>query len=146
MKVTINLISNIFIAGIVSILPYLSMIRGAIGSENSNILLYLPVMILPFVTYIISAFGLEMAEQGYKGRQEKSAVSTIYFIMLISTIIVPYILAMAISFVGSSAKDVAFIIFLLLFSYTFYLFLRGKKFAVIFLLPLLIYKIYEYVR
>ena len=89
MKVTINLISNIFIAGIVSILPYLSMIRGAIGSENSNILLYLPVMILPFVTYIISAFGLEMAEQGYKGRQEKSAVSTIYFIMLISTIIVP---------------------------------------------------------
>ena len=145
MKVTINLISNIFIAGIVSILPYLSMIRGAIGSENSNILLYLPVMILPFVTYIISAFGLEMAEQGYKGRKEKSAVSTIYFIMLISTIIVPYILAMAISFVGSSAKDVAFIIFLLLFSYTFYLFLRGKKFAVIFLLPLLIYKIYEYV-
>lgn len=146
MKVTINLISNIFIAGIVSILPYLSMIRGAIGSENSNILLYLPVMILPFVTYIISAFGLEMAEQGYKARQEKSAVSTIYFIMLISNIIVPYILAMAISFVGSSAKDVAFIIFLLLFSYTFYLFLRGRKFAVIFLLPLLIYKIYEYVR
>ena len=114
MKVTVNLISNVFLAGLISMLPYLSIIRGALGNNDSNIMMYLPVMTAPFIVYIISAFGLEIAEQGYKARLEKNRASTVYFIMLVSTIIVPYILAM-LTIGVSYMKEISFIVFLLLF-------------------------------
>ena len=147
MKVTVNLISNVFLAGLISMLPYLSIIRGALGNDNSNsnIMMYLPVMTAPFIVYIISAFGLEIAEQGYKARLEKNRASTVYFIMLVSTIIVPYILAM-LTIGVSYMKEISFIVFLLLFIYTFYIFLKGSKISVFFILPLLIYKITNFLR
>lgn len=145
MKVTVNLISNVFLAGLISMLPFLSIIRGALGNNDSNIMMYLPVMTAPFIVYIISAFGLEIAEQGYKARLEKNRASTVYFIMLVSTIIVPYILAM-LTLGVSYMKEISFIVFLLLFIYTFYIFLKGSKISVFFLLPFLIYKIYNFLR
>lgn len=145
MKVTVNLISNVFLAGLISMLPFLSIIRGALGNNDSNIMMYLPVMTSPFIVYIISAFGLEIAEQGYKARLEKNRASTIYFIMLVSTIIVPYILAM-LTIGVSYMKEISFIVFLLLFIYTFYIFLKGSKISVFFLLPFLIYKITIFLR
>lgn len=145
MKVTVNLISNVFLAGLISMLPFFSIIRGALGNNDSNIMMYLPVMTAPFIVYIISAFGLEIAEQGYKARLEKNRASTIYFIMLVSTIIVPYILAM-LTIGVSYMKEISFIVFLLLFIYTFYIFLKGSKISVFFLLPFLIYKITIFLR
>lgn len=147
MKVTLNLISNIFIAGLIGILPYLSMIRGAVKGGTQDAWALMPVMILPFIIYIISAFGLEMADQGYKAVNKKNKASVFYFIMLISTMLVPYILAMLVPYINASyIREISFVVFIVLFIYTFYLFYKGKKLSVLFLLPLLIFEIYKFLR
>lgn len=147
MKITLNLISNIFLAGLISLLPYVSMIRGAVEYGNKDVWTFMPVMIIPFVTFIISAFGQEIADQGYKKRGEKGNTSTFYFIMLISTIIVPYVLAMLAGYINPGyIREITFVIFIILFAYTFYLFYKGSKISVLFLLPLLIHKVILFIR
>lgn len=147
MKITLNLISNIFIAGLISIIPYISMIRGALNSGSSNPWEMMPVMVIPFITFIISAFGLEIAEQSNRKENKKSKVSTFYFLMLISTILVPYILAMLVPYINAGyIREISFIVFIILFVFTFYLFYKGSKVSVLFLLPLLIFKIYSFIR
>lgn len=147
MKITLNLISNVFLAGIISILPYVSMIRGTIEYGNQDVWSFLPVIILPFITFIISAFGQEIADQNYKKRGKKHNTTTIYFIMLISTIIVPYVLAMLAGYINPSyIREITFVIFIILFAYTFYLFYKGSKISVLFLLPLLIHKVILFIR
>lgn len=147
MKITLNLISNVFLAGIISILPYVSMIRGTIKYGNQDVWSFLSVMVLPFITFIISAFGQEIADQGYKKRGEKHNTATVYFIMLISTIIVPYVLAMLAGYINPGyIREIAFVIFIILFAYTFYLFYKGSKISVLFLLPLLIHKVILFIR
>ena len=149
MKVTVNLISNIFLAFILAVLPYMALIKVLLKNYNSPFVTFdmALLVIVNIMVYILAVIGLEIAENQAKIMDKKTRLSSLLFILMLLPVILKYIIGMTISIIpalsGSIimyADDVILILFTIILIRLFY---QYSKYAAYLLIPLLLFNIYS---
>lgn len=148
MKITVNLISNIFLAFILAVLPYMALVKVFLKNPDTPFLIFdmIIIVIVNIIVYILAVLGLELAENHAKAMDKKTRLSSLLFILMLLPVILKYIIGMTISIFpalsGSIimyADDVILIIFTIILIRLFY---QYSKYAAYLLIPLLLFNIY----
>ena len=148
MKITVNLISNIFLAFILAVLPYMALVKVFLKNPDTPFLTFdiIIIVIVNIIVYILAVLGLELAENHAKAMDKKTRLSSLLFILMLLPVILKYIIGMTISIIpalsGSIimyADDVILIIFTIILIRLFY---QYSKYAAYLLIPLLLFNIY----
>ena len=148
MKITVNLISNIFLAFILAVLPYMALVKVFLKNPDTPFLIFdmIIIVIVNIIVYILAVLGLELAENHAKAMDKKTWLSSLLFILMLLPVILKYIIGMTISIIpalsGSIimyADDVILIIFTIILIRLFY---QYSKYAAYLLIPLLLFNIY----
>lgn len=148
MKITVNLISNIFLAFILAVLPYMALVKVFLKNPDTPFLTFdiIIIVIVNIIVYILAVLGLELAENHAKAMDKKTRLSSLLFILMLLPVILKYIIGMTISIIpalsGSIimyADDVILIIFTIILIRLFY---QYSKYAACLLIPLLLFNIY----
>ncbi len=148
MKITVNLISNIFLAFILAVLPYMALVKVFLKNPDTPFLIFdmIIIVIVNIIVYILAVLGLELAENHAKAMDKKTRLSSLLFILMLLPVILKYIIGMTISIIpalsGSIimyADDVILIIFTIILIRLFY---QYSKYAAYLLIPLLLFNIY----
>ncbi len=145
MKITVNYISNVFLAVILAVLPYTALIKLFIKNNDTP---FLNVeMVLIIILYILAVTGLETAENKAKENGIKTHLSAALFILMVLPVILKYIIGMMIAVIPelihyniTRADDVILIIYTIILLTAFF---KYSHKAGYFLTPLLIYHIYS---
>ncbi len=145
MKITVNYISNVFLAVILAVLPYTALIKLFIKNNDTP---FLNVeMVLNIIVYILAVTGLETAENKAKENGIKTHLSAALFILMVLPVILKYIIGMMIAVIPelihyniTRADDVILIIYTIILLTAFF---KYSHKAGYFLTPLLIYHIYS---
>lgn len=149
MKITVNYISNVFLAFIFALLPYTALIKMFIKNNNTPFLTFDMVLIvlLNIIVYISAVTGLEIAENQAKIKGIKTHLASALFILLVLPVILKYIIGMMISIIPeltqyniAVADDIILIIYAIILLTVFF---RYSDKAAYCLAPLLIYYIYS---
>lgn len=149
MKITVNYISNVFLAFIFALLPYTALIKLFIKNNDTPILNFYMVLmvVLNIIVYILAVTALEIAERQAKAMGVKTYLSAALFILMILPVILKYIIGMMISVIPELAQynitiadDVILIVYVVILLAVFF---RYSSKSVYFLVPLLIYYIYS---
>ncbi|MDY5049998.1 MAG: hypothetical protein SPF17_01115 [Candidatus Mucispirillum faecigallinarum] len=148
MKITVNLISNIFLAFILAVLPYMALIKVFLKSYDTPFLTFdmVIIIIVNIIVYILAVLGLELAENQAKAVDKKTRLSSLLFILMLLPVLLKYIIGMSISVIpalsGSLilyADDLILILFTVILIRLFY---KYSKYAAYLLIPLLLFNIY----
>lgn len=148
MKITVNLISNIFLAFILAVLPYMALIKVFLKSYDTPFLTFdmVIIIIVNIIVYILAVLGLELAENQAKAVDKKTRLSSLLFILMLLPVLLKYIIGMSISIIpalsGSIilyADDLILILFTVILIRLFY---KYSKYAAYLLIPLLLFNIY----
>lgn len=148
MKITVNLISNIFLAFILAVLPYMALVKVFLKNPDTPFLTFdmIIIVIVNIIVYILAVLGLELAENHAKAMDKKTRLSSLLFILMLLPVILKYIIGMTISIIpalsGSIimyADDVILILFTIILIRLFY---QYSKYAAYLLIPLLLFNIY----
>lgn len=148
MKITVNYISNVFLAFVFALLPYTALIKVFVKNTDTPLLSFNMVLmlVLNVAVYILAVTGLEIAENKAKEQEIKTRLSAALFILLVMPVILKYIIGMMISAVPvlmqyhiTMADDIILILYTAILLTRFY---KYSKKAVYFTVPLLIYYIY----
>lgn len=148
MKITVNLISNIFLAFILAVLPYMALVKVFLKNPDTPFLTFdmIIIVIVNIIVYILAVLGLELAGNHAKAMDKKTRLSSLLFILMLLPVILKYIIGMTISIIpalsGSIimyADDVILIIFTIILIRLFY---QYSKYAAYLLIPLLLFNIY----
>lgn len=149
MKITVNYISNVFLAFIFALLPYTALIKMFIKNNATPFFTFNMVLmvVLKIVVYILAVTGLEIAENKAKEKGVKTHLASALFILLVLPVILKYIIGMMISVAPklvhyniTMADDIILIVYVIILLIVFF---RYSEKAVYFLAPLLIYHIYS---
>ena len=149
MKITVNLISNIFLAFILAVLPYMALVKVFLKNPDTPFLTFdmIIIVIVNIIVYILAVIGLEIAENQAKIMDKKTRLSSLLFILMLLPVILKYIIGMSISIIpalsGSIimyADDVILILFTIILIRLFY---QYSKYAAYLLIPLLLFNIYS---
>lgn len=147
MKITVNYISNVFLAFILALIPYTALIKVFIKNNDTPFLNFdmVLIMVVNIIVYISAVTGLEITENQAKGI--KTHLSAALFILLVLPVILKYIIGMMISVIPelsnyhiTLADDIILIIYVIILLTAFF---RYSVKGVYFLVPLLIYYIYS---
>lgn len=147
MKITVNYISNVFLAFILALLPYTALIKLFIKNNDTPFLNFEMVLmvVLNIIVYILAVTGLEITENQAKG--VKTHLSAALFILMVLPVILKYIIGMMISVIPelnnyyiTMADDIILIVYVTLLLTAFF---RYSSKGVYFLAPLLIYYVYS---
>ena len=150
MKISVNLIANIFLAILFSMVPYVAVIKNAVDFNLNMLYLVLPSMIATLITYVIAVIGLEKAEQTVKSKGEKPSISYKLYILFLGELLLSLIIGMVISLVGQELyifhqygifSIIKYVIYYGIFIWVIIGFYKTDKISVLFLIPLLIYTI-----
>lgn len=148
MKITVNLISNIFLAFILAVLPYMALVKVFLKNPDTPFLTFdmIIIVIVNIIVYILAVLGLELAENHAKAMDKKTRLSSLLFILMLLPVILKYIIGMTISLIpalsGSIimyADDLILILFTIILIRLFY---KYSKYAAYLLIPLLLFNIY----
>lgn len=148
MKITVNLISNIFLAFILAVLPYMALVKVFLKNPDTPFLIFdmIIIVIVNIIVYILAVLGLELAENHAKAMDKKTRLSSLLFILMLLPVILKYIIGMTISIIpalsGSIimyADDLILILFTIILIRLFY---KYSKYAAYLLIPLLLFNIY----
>lgn len=148
MKITVNLISNIFLAFILAVLPYMALVKVFLKNPDTPFLTFdmIIIVIVNIIVYILAVLGLELAENHAKAMDKKTRLSSLLFILMLLPVILKYIIGMTISIIpalsGSIimyADDLILILFTIILIRLFY---QYSKYAAYLLIPLLLFNIY----
>ncbi len=148
MKITVNLISNIFLAFILAVLPYMALVKVFLKNPDTPFLTFdiIIIVIVNIIVYILAVLGLELAENHAKAMDKKTRLSSLLFILMLLPVILKYIIGMTISIIpalsGSIimyANDLILILFTIILIRLFY---KYSKYAAYLLIPLLLFNIY----
>ena len=148
MKITVNLISNIFLAFILAVLPYMALVKVFLKNPDTPFLTFdmIIIVIVNIIVYILAVLGLELAENHAKAMDKKTRFSSMLFILMLLPVILKYIIGMTISIIpalsGSIimyADDLILILFTIILIRLFY---KYSKYAAYLLIPLLLFNIY----
>ena len=129
MKITVNLISNIFLAFILAVLPYMALVKVFLKNPDTPFLTFdmIIIVIVNIIVYILAVLGLELAGNHAKAMDKKTRLSSLLFILMLLPVILKYIIGMTISIIpalsGSIimyADDVILIIFTIILIRLFY--------------------------
>lgn len=99
MKITVNYISNVFLAVILAVIPYTALIKLFIKNNDTpflNVEMVL-IIILNIIVYISAVTGLETAENKAKENGIKTHLSAALFILMVLPVILKYIIGMMIA-------------------------------------------------
>lgn len=149
MKITVNYISNVFLAFILALLPYTALIKLFIKNNDTPFLNYEMVLmvVLNIIVYILAVTGLEITENQAKAKGVKTHLSAALFILMVLPVILKYIIGMMISVIPelnnyyiTMADDIILIVYVTLLLTAFF---RYSSKGVYFLAPLLIYYVYS---
>ena len=149
MKITVNYISNVFLAVMLAVIPYTALIKLFIKNNDTpflNVEMVL-IIILNIIVYISAVTGLETAENKAKENGIKTHLSAALFILMVLPVILKYIIGMMIAVIPelihyniTRADDVILIIYTIILLTAFF---KYSHKAGYFLTPLLIYHIYS---
>ena len=149
MKITVNYISNVFLAFIFALLPYTALIKIFIKNNDTPFLTFdmVSILILNIIVYISAVTGLEIAENQAKVKGVKTHLTSALFILLVLPVILKYIIGMMISIIPeltqyniAVADDIILLIYLVVLLTAFF---RYSAKAAYCLAPLLVYYIYS---
>lgn len=149
MKITVNYISNVFLAFILALLPYTALIKLFIKNNDTPFLNFEMVLmvVLNIIVYILAVTGLEITENQAKAKGVKTYLSAALFILMVLPVILKYIIGMMISVIPelnnyyiTMADDIILIVYVTLLLTAFF---RYSSKGVYFLAPLLIYYVYS---
>lgn len=149
MKITVNYISNVFLAFIFAILPYTALIKIFIKNNDTPFLTFdmVLIIVLNIIVYISAVTGLEITENQAKAKGIKTHLTSALFILLVLPVILKYITGMMISVIPeltqynmTVADDIILIVYVIVL---LTLFFRYSKKGAYFLAPLLVYYIYS---
>lgn len=149
MKITVNYISNVFLAFILALLPYTALIKLFIRNNDTPFLNFEMVLmvVLNIIVYILAVTGLEITENQAKAKGVKTHLSAALFILMVLPVILKYIIGMMISVIPelnnyyiTMADDIILIVYVTLLLTAFF---RYSSKGVYFLAPLLIYYVYS---
>lgn len=149
MKITVNYISNVFLAFILALLPYTALIKLFIKNNDTPFLNFEMVLmvVLNIIVYILAVTGLEITENQAKAKGVKTRLSAALFILMVLPVILKYIIGMMISVIPelnnyyiTMADDIILIVYVTLLLTAFF---RYSSKGVYFLAPLLIYYVYS---
>lgn len=149
MKITVNYISNVFLAFILALLPYTALIKLFIKNNDTPFLNFEMVLmvVLNIIVYILAVTGLEITENQAKAKGVKTHLSAALFILMVLPVILKYIIGMMISVIPelnnyyiTMADDIILIVYVTLLLTAFF---RYSSKGVYFLAPLLIYYVYS---
>ena len=149
MKITVNYISNVFLAFILALLPYTALIKLFIKNNDTPFLNFEMVLmvVLNIIVYILAVTGLEITENQAKAKGVKTRLSAALFILMVLPVILKYIIGMMISVILelnnyyiTMADDIILIVYVTLLLTAFF---RYSSKGVYFLAPLLIYYVYS---
>ena len=133
MKITVNLISNIFLAFILAVLPYMALVKVFLKNPDTPFLTFdmIIIVIVNIIVYILAVLGLELAENHAKAMDKKTRLSSLLFILMLLPVILKYIIGMTISIIPALSGSIImyaddlililFTIFLLMFILNFVL-------------------------
>lgn len=148
MKITVNLISNIFLAFILAVLPYMALVKVFLKNPDTPFLTFdmIIIVIVNIIVYVLAVLGLELAENQAKAVDKKTHLSSLLFTLMLLPVILKYIIGMSISIIpalsGSIimyADDLILILFTVILIRLFY---KYSKYAAYLLIPLLLFNIY----
>ena len=94
MKITVNYISNVFLAVILAVIPYTALIKLFIKNNDTpflNVEMVL-IIILNIIVYISAVTGLETAENKAKENGIKTHLSAALFILMVLPVILKLII------------------------------------------------------
>lgn len=149
MKITVNYISNVFLAFIFALLPYTALIKLFIKNNDTPILNFDMVLmvVLNIIVYILAVTGLEITENQAKAKGVKTHLTSALFILMVLPVILKYIIGMMISLMPAlvqynitMADDIILIIYVVILLTRFF---RYSSKSVYFLAPLFAYYIYS---
>lgn len=149
MKITVNYISNVFLAFILALLPYTALIKLFIKNNDTPFLNFEMVLmvVLNIIVYILAVTGLEITENQAKAKGVKTHLSAALFILMVLPVILKYIIGMMISVIPelnnyyiTMADDIILIVYVTLLLTAFF---KYSSKGVYFLAPLLIYYVYS---
>lgn len=149
MKITVNYISNVFLAFILALLPYTALIKLFIKNNDTPFLNFEMVLmvVLNIIVYILAVTGLEITENQAKAKGVKTHLSAALFILMVLPVILKYIIGMMISVIPelnnyyiTMADDIILIVYVTILLTAFF---RYSSKGVYFLAPLLIYYVYS---
>ena len=149
MKITVNYISNVFLAFILALLPYTALIKLFIKNNDTPFLNFEMVLmvVLNIIVYILAVTGLEITENQAKAKGVKTRLSAALFILMVLPVILKYIIGMMISVIPelnnyyiTMADDIILIVYVTILLTAFF---RYSSKGVYFLAPLLIYYVYS---
>lgn len=149
MKITVNYISNVFLAFILALLPYTALIKLFIKNNDTPFLNFEMVLmvVLNIIVYILAVTGLEITENQAKAKGVKTHLSAALFILMVLPVILKYIIGMMMSVIPelnnyyiTMADDIILIVYVTLLLTAFF---RYSSKGVYFLAPLLIYYVYS---
>ncbi len=149
MKITINLISNIFLAFILALLPYTALIKLFIKNSDTPFLNLNMILIMVFniIVYILAVIGLEIVENKTKEIGIKTHLPAVLFTLMVLPILLKYIIGMVISIIPDLINyHITIIDDIILILYTIIILIAFFKYShksAYFLAPLLIYHIYN---
>lgn len=148
MKITVNYISNVFLAFIFALLPYTALIKMFIKNNDTPFFTFDMVLmvVLNIIVYILAVTGLEIAENKAKEKGVKTHLTSALFILLVLPVILKYIIGMMISVVPelvqyniTMADDIILIVYIMILLIAFF---RYSEKAIYLLAPLFIYYVY----
>lgn len=149
MKITVNYISNVFLAFVLGLLPYTALIKLFLKNSDTpflNISMLL-MIVINIAVYISAVTGLEIVENTLKAKDIKTHLSSALFILMVLPVLLKYGIGMILSVMPelinyhiTIADDIILIVYTIILLYNFY---KYSIKAVFFLVPLLIYHIYE---
>ncbi|MDE7316090.1 MAG: hypothetical protein K2N11_10410 [Mucispirillum sp.] len=149
MKITVNYISNVFLAVILALLPYTALIKIFIKNNDTPFLTFdmVSIVVLNIIVYISAVTGLEIAENKAGEKGLKTHLTSALFILLVLPVILKYIIGMMISVVPelvhyniTMADDIILIIYVIILLTVFF---RYSAKAAYCLAPLLVYYIFS---
>ena len=144
MKITVNYISNVFLAFILALLPYTALIKLFIKNNDTPFLNFEMVLmvVLNIIVYILAVTGLEITENQAKAKGVKTHLSAALFILMVLPVILKYIIGMMISVIPelnnyyiTMADDIILIVYVTILLTAFF---KYSSKGVYFLAPLLI--------
>ncbi len=149
MKITVNYISNVFLAFILALLPYTALIKLFIKNNDTPFLNFEMVLmvVLNIIVYILAVTGLEITENQAKAKGVKTHLTSALFILMVLPVILKYIIGMMISVIPelnnyyiTMADNIILIVYVTILLTAFF---RYSSKGVYFLAPLLIYYVYS---
>ena len=99
MKITVNYISNVFLAFVLGLLPYTALIKLFLKNSDTpflNISMLL-MIVINIAVYISAVTGLEIVENTLKAKDIKTHLSSALFILMVLPVLLKYGIGMILS-------------------------------------------------